>query len=70
MNQRLELVIEAVLDNRQYRLALPYGAPFTDAFQILESFKVQLSTMQDIAQQQANEAAKAAQEAATTQPSQ
>jgi len=66
MNQRLEITIEAVLDNRTYRLALPIGAPYSDVFQILDSFKVQVSTMQDIDQQQqaAAQAASPAQPAA------
>jgi hypothetical protein len=52
MNQRLELAVEATLDNRTYRLMVPFDAPFGHIFQILDAFKVQVSTMQDVAQKQ------------------
>lgn len=52
MNQRLELIVEATMDNRVYRLSLPFGTPYEDAFKILEAFKVEVETMQDNAKKQ------------------
>ncbi len=56
MNQRLELVVDTTLDNRTYRLMIPFGAPYEDAFTVLDSFKVELTAMQETAKQQADQA--------------
>lgn len=65
MNQKLELVIETTLDNRTYRLCLPYAAPFQDTFTVVDAFKVQLHDMERIAREQQEAQQKAAQEQAT-----
>lgn len=67
MNQKLEVVIETTLDNRTYRLCMPFGTPYTDAFTVVDAFKVQLHDMERIAreQQEANEKAQAEQSAAS-----
>ena len=59
MNQKLELVIETTLDNRTYKLHLPYAAPFPDAFTVLDAFRVQLHDMERIAREQQEQAAQA-----------
>lgn len=64
MNQKLELCLEATIDDRTYRLMLPIGAPFEHVFQLLESFKDQVTTMQTISQQQAAQAQQATEQEA------
>lgn len=65
MNQKLELVIETTLDNRTYKLHLPYAAPFPDAFAVVDAFKVQLHDMERIAREQQEAQQKAAQDQET-----
>jgi hypothetical protein len=52
MNQSLELIIDTTLNNRTYKLSLPFGSPYDDAFCVLDAFKVQLEDMQRIAEEQ------------------
>lgn len=52
MNQRAEVSIEALINDRVFRLTLPSYAPFEDSFSFLDQVHLEVERMQAVAIEQ------------------
>jgi len=63
MNQRAEVVLEGLVNDRPYRLSLPGASTFSDAFLFLQQASDELKRMEGVAVEQANKQQEAQQPA-------
>lgn len=56
MNQRVEIILETTVNERLYRVSLPWGAPYDDCFEVLRQFTNQVDSMKQISEQQQKDA--------------
>jgi hypothetical protein len=64
MNQRAEITLEAIINNKSLRMSIPFESSFDEAIQANEAFRVTIEQMKDNAKAQAE--AQQAPAAATT----
>jgi hypothetical protein len=65
MNQRAEIVLDGLVNDRMYRLSLPGQSSFTDAYTFLDQLKEELQKMESIAMEQEKKRQELQQESAT-----
>ena len=66
MNQRAEITLEAVVNNKSLRMSVPFEASFDEALQANDAFRIAIEQMKDNAKAQAEAHLAASTAAATT----